>query len=110
MLIVLPPKVAGTNTWRDFRPISLCNISSKIISKVLSNRLSTLLPQLISPWQTGFVPGRGIDENILLIQELVGDLDRRLKNPNVILKLDMEKAYDRVERNFLLFMMRSFEF
>ncbi|XP_071914053.1 uncharacterized protein [Coffea arabica] len=108
--IVLLPKVAGASCWKDFRPISLCNTCSKIISKVVARRLGRVLPSLVSPWQTGFVPGRGITDNILLTQELVMDLDRRLRHPNIMLKLDMEKAYDRVEWSFLLFMLRQFGF
>lgn len=68
-----------------------------------------MLPSIISLWQTGFVPGRGIVDNILLTQELVYDLDRRLVEPNLILKLDMAKAYDRVEWPFLL-LLRQFGF
>lgn len=107
-LIVLLPKVEGASTWREFRPISLCNVSSKVISKLLSSRLNLLLPKLVSPWQSGCVPGRNIADNILVAQELVSDLDRRLKNPNMIFKLDMEKAYDRVEWSFLLYIFNSF--
>lgn len=101
-LLVLIPKVKGTSQWRDVRPISLCNVSSKIISKILANMLAGLLPGLISPWQIGFVPNRGITNNILLAQELVHDLDRRLSNPNLVLKLDLEKAYDRVDWSFFV--------
>ncbi|XP_027150340.1 uncharacterized protein LOC113750578 [Coffea eugenioides] len=108
--IILLPKIAGAMYWKDFRPISLCNTCSKIISKIVANRLGRVLPALISPWQTGFVSGRGITDNILLTQELVADLDRRLSHPNLMLKLDMEKAYDRVEWPFLLFMLRQFGF
>ncbi|XP_071920627.1 uncharacterized protein [Coffea arabica] len=108
--ILLLPKVTGASQWKDFRPISLCNVCSKIISKIVSDRLGRVLPALVDPWQTGFVPGRGITDNILLTQELVADLDRRLRHPNLMLKLDMEKAYDRVEWSFLLFMLRKFGF
>lgn len=109
-LLILIPKTEGASQWREFRPISLCNVSSKIVSKILANRINRLLPNLISPWQAGFVPGRGIVDNILLAQEVMGELDRRLADPNVILKLDMEKAYDRVDWSFLLFMLRQFGF
>ncbi|XP_027158259.1 uncharacterized protein LOC113759880 [Coffea eugenioides] len=108
--IVLIPKVVGASQWKEFRSISLCNFSSKLISKILANRINRLLPRLVSDWQTGFVPGREIVDNILLAQELVLDLDRRLKHSNLILKLDMEKTYDRVEWSFLLFMLRQFGF
>lgn len=58
------------------------------------NRLNALLPKIISSWQTGFVPGHGITDNILLAQELALDLNRCLEHPNVMMKLDMEKTYD----------------
>ncbi|XP_027169914.1 uncharacterized protein LOC113769603 [Coffea eugenioides] len=109
-MVVLIPKVEGASHWRDFWPISLCNVSSKIVSKILAIRISKLLPKLISPWQTGFVPGRDIVDNVLLAQELVLDLDRRLVDPNLILKLDMEKAYDRVDWSFLIFLLRQYGF
>ncbi|XP_071933685.1 uncharacterized protein [Coffea arabica] len=64
-MVVLIPKVEVTSHWQDFRPISLCNVSSKIVSKILAIRISKLLPKLISPWQTRFVPGRGIVDNVL---------------------------------------------
>nr|XP_027103123.1 uncharacterized protein LOC113724413 [Coffea arabica] len=108
--IILLPKIAGAMQWKDFCPISLCNVCSKIISKLVSDWLGRVLPALVSPWQTGFVPGRGITDNILLTQELVADLDRRLRHPNLMLKLDIEKAYDRVEWPFLLYMLRQFGF
>ena len=91
-------------------PISLCNVNAKVISKILANRLRALLPMLISLWQTGFIPGRDITENILSSQELALDMDRKLRHPNLMLKLDMEKAYDRVKWSFLIFMLRQFGF
>ncbi|XP_071900993.1 uncharacterized protein [Coffea arabica] len=109
-LLVLIPKIESASQWRDFQPISLCNVGSKIISKILANHLNRLLQDLILPWQTGFVPRRGIFDNILLAQELIHELDRRLVDPNLVLKLDLDKAYDRVDWSFLLFMLRQFGF
>ena len=109
-LLVLIAKVKGASHWREFQHISLCNVRSKIVYKILAIRINRLLLNLISPWQIGFVPGRRIVDNILLAQELVLDLDRRLVDPNLILKLDMEKAYDRVDWSFLLFMLTQYGF
>lgn len=64
--IVLIPKGDEPNTPDKFRPIALCNVIYKLISKVLANRLKPLLPFLISPEQTGYVEGRQIMDGIIL--------------------------------------------
>ncbi|KAK6150274.1 hypothetical protein DH2020_015206 [Rehmannia glutinosa] len=99
--IVLIPKVTHPKAWTDFRPISLCNVINKLISKILNDRLAKLLPLLIAPTQSGFVKDRWISDNILLAQELIHDIDQDWTHMNVALKLDMAKAYDRVQWKFL---------
>ncbi|XP_075497390.1 uncharacterized protein LOC142534404 [Primulina tabacum] len=108
--ITLIPKVAGAHAWSDFRPISLCNVTNKIISKLLYSRLRVVAERLISPNQSGFVPGRMISDNILLAQELTHSLTLPTRGGNVILKLDMAKAYDRVQWPFLFEVLRHFGF
>ncbi|XP_070012048.1 uncharacterized protein [Nicotiana sylvestris] len=82
-----------------------------VISRVVHERLVKFLPSLISEEQSGFVKGRNIAENILLTQEIVIDIRLRIKVvPNVILKLDMTKAYDRLSWLFLTKVLRKMGF
>ncbi|CAN0902963.1 LINE-1 reverse transcriptase homolog [Linum grandiflorum] len=89
------------------RPISLCQFLYKIIAKILSNRLSTILPSIISTHQTGFVRDRRITDNIIIAHEIMHFLKRKNRGSThyMALKLDMEKAYDRIEWNFLFEML-----
>ncbi|KAL0287182.1 UNVERIFIED_CONTAM: hypothetical protein Scaly_2772900 [Sesamum calycinum] len=75
--IILIPKNDSPQSWSEFRPISLCNVTNKILSKLLYTRLSQALPDLISPSQSAFVPGRLIADNILLAQEMAHHLGMR---------------------------------
>ncbi|KAG6487840.1 hypothetical protein ZIOFF_056576 [Zingiber officinale] len=108
--LVLIPKCNNAQQWKDFRPISSCNVSNKIVSKLVANRLNSVIHKLISPSQSGFVKGRLISDNIHLAQELNHKLNYRVRGGNLILKLDMAKAYDRVQWVFLLNVMKAFGF
>lgn len=68
------PKTEGVDYPNKFRPIALCNIIYKIISKVLANIIKSILPLLISPHQLGYVEGRKILYNIILMQEVIHSL------------------------------------
>ncbi|XP_060210739.1 uncharacterized protein LOC132637704 [Lycium barbarum] len=92
----LIPKKEQVQSFSDLRPISLSNFTNKFISRVLHERLVKLLPGLISENRSAFVKGRSIMDNVLLTQEIVREINKRTKTANVVVKLDMTKAYDKV--------------
>ncbi|KAL0410987.1 UNVERIFIED_CONTAM: putative mitochondrial protein [Sesamum latifolium] len=101
--IVLIPKCSNPETVTQLRPISLCSVIVMIASKCIANRLKPLLDSIISHTQSAFIPGRLITDNVLLAFELNHHLklSSRSKEACKALKLDMSKAYDRVEWPFL---------
>lgn len=99
-LITLIPKIKEANNIRQFRPICLLNVSYKIITKVLANRLTKVADEVIDETQTAFIPGRYILEGVVIIHEIIHEL-QRTKSTGIILKLDFAKAYDKVQWSFL---------
>ncbi|XP_060202665.1 uncharacterized protein LOC132631080 [Lycium barbarum] len=95
------PKKSVIHTFADLRPISLSNFINKVISRVVNGRLDKILPELISSNHSGFVKKRSIIENVLLTQEIVTPIRKKGKPANVVIKLDMAKAYDRVSLLYL---------
>ncbi|KAL0011082.1 hypothetical protein SO802_006190 [Lithocarpus litseifolius] len=101
--IVLIPKVKKPSKVTEYRPISLCNVSYMIASKMMANRLKRILPHIISEFQSAFQSERLITDNILVAFETMAHIGQKRKGKvgEMALKLDMSKAYDRVEWCYL---------
>jgi len=98
-------------TPKDFRPISLCNVSYKIIVKSLADRIKNHLPHIIHPSQSAFVQGRHIASNIIIAQEIIHSFNLKSWKQNAfLLKLDLAKAFDRIEWSFIVKAMRRHGF
>jgi hypothetical protein len=110
-LISLIPKCLGPETLNQFRNISLCNTVYKIVTKIIVSRLRPILGNLVSPFQTAFVPSkRGID-NVIIAQELIHFIQKKKgRIGQFILKLNLEKAYDRLEWDFIHEVLMFFKF
>jgi hypothetical protein len=107
--LALIPKDSNPSNFTRFHPISLCNSSYKILTKIIANRLNPLLPKLISENQTGFLRDKQITDNIVLVQEAIHSC-RKNKTPGMVVKLDMENAFDRVKHSFLLSVLKAYGF
>eukprot|EP00253_Pinus_taeda_P006959 PITA_06959 len=107
--LALIPKENRPSNFSRFRPISLCNSSYKIFTKIIASRLKTLLPMLISDNQGGFIANRQISDSILLVQEAIHSSQAR-NEKGFILKLDLANAFDRVRHSFLFAVLQKMGF
>ncbi|KAL5552000.1 hypothetical protein UlMin_002176 [Ulmus minor] len=110
-IITLLPKIKNPTRITEFRSISLCNVLYKIISKMLANRLRKIMDSVISQEQSAFIPGRLISDNAIIGFECLHAIKRQKTKKNFLaLKLDMAKAYDRVEWGFIYKIMNKLGF
>ena len=80
--ITLIPKSDNPESTNHFIPISLCNVSYKIIAKILANRIKQLLNKIISPLQGAFAPGKLINDNIMIAHEIMHCFKKKKKREN----------------------------
>ena len=107
--ITLLPKKEAADEPKDFRPISLVHSFAKLITKLLANRLAGYLHQMVSANQSAFIKGRFIQDNFMMVQQTARFLHQQ-KQPRVLLKLDISKAFDSIFWPFLLEVLRPLGF
>ncbi|MCH93205.1 retrotransposon protein putative unclassified [Trifolium medium] len=110
--ICLIPKCENPMSMKDLRPISLCNVLYKVVSKLLANRLKSFLDKCVAEEQSAFVEGRSILDNALIAIEIIHALKRKTRGMkgDLALKIDISKAYDKVDWGFLRGMLERLGF
>jgi hypothetical protein len=107
--LTLIHKIDDASKMRNYRLISLLNCSFKIFGKLLTRRLEKVCERLIAKEQSAFIRGRYILEIVVVAHEVVHSLHKN-KDPGIILKLDYEKAYERVNLDFLFEILKIRDF
>lgn len=107
--IALIPKTEDSSSPDKYRPISLCNIIYRIVSKVIVLRLKPILPLIISPEQSRYVEGRQITDGIILTHEIIHSL-RQTRKLGMLLKIDLSKAFDSISWEYLQKILKAFGF
>lgn len=110
--VILIPKIDNAASMKDFRLIALCNVLYKIMAKVLANKIKDVLLTVITENQSVFLAGRNIIDNFIVAFEVIHHMrnKRRGQEGEIALKLDISKAYDRVDWAYLQRRMRAMGF
>ena len=108
-VITLLPKKEDASRIEQYRPMYLLNVSLKIFTKVGTNHVSSIAHRVIQPTQSAFIPGRNIFEGVVILHETIHEIHKK-KLDGVLLKIDFEKAYDKVNWSFLQQALRMKDF
>jgi hypothetical protein len=107
--LTLIPKEERVSQPKQFRPIALCNVVYKIITKVIALRLNPILPFIISKEKSGYVEGCQIMDNIILVHEVIHSL-KSTRTPGMLIKLDLSKAFDHLSWKYMQSLLLDFGF
>ncbi|XP_062112816.1 uncharacterized protein LOC133823971 [Humulus lupulus] len=109
-ILTLIPKVSQPSNASEYRPIACCNTLYKCISKMLCNRLTSILPKLVNQNQGAFVKNRSLAHNVLILQDLLKGYNRKRSSPRCLMKIDLSKAYDSIDWEFLENLLNAYKF
>ena len=111
MKLVLIPKVPNLESVSHFRPINVCNTLYKLLTKIIVNRLKPFLHAMVHLAQSSFVPGHRVTDNYIITQELTHYINQRKGKTNLMAaKIDLDKAYDRLEWSFIKYTLLFYQF
>lgn len=109
-VISIVPKVESPEKVTEFCPTACCNVLYKAITKIIADRLQMVSNELVGLKQAAFVIGKSIFDNIFIAHELLKHYGRQNISPRAIIKVDIMKAYDNLDWNFLCDVLRHFNF
>jgi hypothetical protein len=109
-IIALIPKSPDASSIAQYRPIAMANFKFKIITKIIADRLASILPNLVSDEQKGFIKDRDIKDCLCIASEAANLIHNKAHGGNVALKIDITKAFDTLDWSFLLKVLKTFGF
>ena len=107
---MLIPKSNNADSVDQYRPIAVANFKFKVISKILADRLASIMPAITSVQQRGFISGRNIKDCICLASEAVNVLHKKTFGGNLAIKVDIAKAFDTLDWSFLIRVVKAYGF
>ncbi|KAK2429733.1 hypothetical protein QL285_028147 [Trifolium repens] len=109
-IIALIPKSPDASSITQYRPIAMANFKFKIITKIIADRLASILPNLVSEEQKGFIKDRDIKDCLCIASEAANLIHNKAHGGNLALKIDITKAFDTLDWSFLLKVLKTFGF
>lgn len=111
IFLCLIPKCRNNGSLKKFRPIGLCHTSYKPVTKIIVNKIKPYLPTIIGPSEASFLANRRAFDHAIIIQEYITHFGKiKGKFSDIILKIDLEKAFGKIEWSFINETLQFFGF